>query len=159
MNKPSDPTDKPKRKRATNAAMQARVSKVLTGLHMGYGEDRIKQILRDEDGLEPWTVRRTFDKAMEVIRGLGSMPTDKERGTLIGRLTHIYKQTQTGETKNLDQGIKVLNIFASILPKDKKGISHGSGHSEVKAPPSSSKLDDILAKLGSTSNAEESKPG
>lgn len=158
MSKPSDPTDQPKRKRATNAELNARTSKIISYIHLGVDDDRIKQILQEE-GLKPWTARRAVDKAWAIIAALGSAPTEKERGILIKRLNEVFKQTQTGETKNLDHSIKVLGLYASILPKDKKGYFNGSGHSEVKAPASSSQLDEILARLGSANNATESKPG
>ena len=159
MSKPSDPNNQPKRKRATKAELQARVSKVLTCIQMSYEDDQIKKVLRDEDGLSPRTILRTFKKAKAVIGALGSQSTEQERGMLIAHLRLVLRQTLNGDTKNLDQSIRVLNIFASMLPKDRKGFSNGSGYSEVKAPASPSQLDNILAKLGSTGNATESKPG
>lgn len=118
-------TQPQKRKRATAAQLQDRIEKVFIYLRQGLSEARIRAYLMEQEGCSEKTARRTIQSAWDLIGALGTQATDKQRGLLVARMNQLYAELTTGEQKNYNQAIKILQLCAQTLPKPSGGpVTH-----------------------------------
>jgi hypothetical protein len=155
MTKKASSQESSKRKRAGKDEMQARLEEVFVLIRQGYPNSRIKKMLIDR-GLHEKAASRAIKTTWDMIAGLGCQATHEQRGLVLSRINHLYSEVSTGEYRNIDQAIKLLDLQTKLIPPATKGETH---HDTPEQLPTrdlvSPQLIEILQSLANDDLAQE----